>query len=422
MTATGSGNSGLAQLGPILEAGGGELRDLMAQTERVLLSAAGGHGAVLEGYGSGTLSAGGKRLRPMLTYICAGLTGGDAVVSAGVAVELLHAATLVHDDVLDRASLRRGRPTVFATGGREAAAQTGDLLFSRAFAVLASTGSADAVRALSSASNALARGELVQRADAWSDDVPVARYLERCELKTARLFEAACRLGAVLGTTGPDAADALGDFGRRIGVAFQIFDDVLDVSGPVERTGKARGTDLLDGTVTLPLILARERDESIAAVDLRASVTDAASAEALCDRIAATGALADARASALEHVAGAKAGLAPLGLPEGRGGCWIWSLTVWSSVTRRGRCVLRSAAGGRAVNPRADPPRSPRSRGPRGMTARWPPRLWLIKRGCAPPVTRGATTPDSPPARGVGRTRQAEPSEKVRVLHPHMRG
>jgi geranylgeranyl pyrophosphate synthase len=317
VTATGS-TSGLAQLGPILEAGGSELRDLMTQTEQRLLAAAGGHGPVLSGHGPGTLSAGGKRLRPLLTYICAGMRGGDAVVSAGVAVELLHAATLVHDDVLDRASLRRGRPTVFSVGGRAAAIQTGDLLFSRAFSVLASTGSADAVRALSSASTALARGELVQREDAWSDDVPVARYLLRCELKTARLFEAACRLGAVLGTPGAGAADALGDFGRRIGVAFQIFDDVLDVSGPVERTGKARGTDLLDGTVTLPLILARERDPSIAAVDLREAVTDAGSAEALCDRIAASGALVDARNVALEHVAGAKAGLAALGLPDGQ--------------------------------------------------------------------------------------------------------
>jgi geranylgeranyl pyrophosphate synthase len=304
-----------AQLAPILEAGGDELAALMTRTEEGLREAAGSHGDVLGGFAGGTLAAGGKRLRPMLVYICAGDGAGEAAVSAGVAVELLHAATLVHDDVLDRADLRRGRPTVFAEGGRHAATTTGDLLFSRAFAALVRTGSAEAVRTLSWASSALARGELVQRADAWAASVSVERYLERCELKTARLFEAACRLGALLGAPGPGLADPLADFGRRIGVAFQIFDDILDVSGPVERTGKARGTDLLDGTVTLPVILARERDAELAAMDLKAEVTDATEAEAVCDRIAATGALEASRDAALEHVAAAKTLVAGLALP-----------------------------------------------------------------------------------------------------------
>jgi geranylgeranyl pyrophosphate synthase len=133
------------------------------------------------------------------------------------------------------------------------------------------------------------------------------RYVERCELKTARLFEAACRLGALLGQPGPDAAGPLGVFGSRIGVAFQIFDDVLDVSGPTERTGKPRGADLLDGTVTLPLIIARRRDAELRSLDLRAAVTGPAAAESICDRIAATGALEEAREEALARVAGAKA-------------------------------------------------------------------------------------------------------------------
>jgi geranylgeranyl pyrophosphate synthase len=247
-------------------------------------------------------------------FICAGEFAGDdgALVQAGAAVELLHMATLVHDDVLDRADLRRGRPTVFARGGAPAATATGDLLFSRAFAELTLTGSPEAVRVLSWASSALARGELMQREDAWSDDVTPARYLERCELKTARLFEAACRLGAILGHPGEAAAEPLGAFGSRIGVAFQIFDDVLDVSGPVARTGKQRGTDLLDGTVTLPLILARRRDPSLRRLD----VSSAAEAEEACDRIAATGALSEARDAALEHVAAAKQGLDAIDLSE----------------------------------------------------------------------------------------------------------
>jgi geranylgeranyl pyrophosphate synthase len=163
-------------------------------------------------------------------------------------------------------------------------------------------GREDEIRVLSNASCALADGELMQRADAWDAAVPVERYLRRCELKTARLFEAACRLGAL---EGGGEADALGEFGRRIGLAFQLLDDVLDVSGPAERTGKHRGTDLLDGTVTLPWILARERDPVLAELDPR-SVRDPADAERVCDRIAATGALDEARRQALDIVEEAK--------------------------------------------------------------------------------------------------------------------
>jgi geranylgeranyl pyrophosphate synthase len=250
----------------------------------------------------------------MLVYICAGDEASDLLVRAGVAVELLHMATLVHDDVLDGAALRRGRPTVFAEGGREAATAVGDFLFSRAFAELTATGSADAVRALSSASTALARGELMQRADAWSPDVTVERYLERCELKTARLFEAACHLGSILS----GGADRLGAFGSRIGVAFQIFDDVLDVSGPAERTGKPRGADLVDGTITLPLILARARDPELAVLDLRQSTVDSrqSTVEYVCDRIAATGALDEAREQALAYVREAKELLGEMDLSD----------------------------------------------------------------------------------------------------------
>jgi geranylgeranyl pyrophosphate synthase len=214
----------------------------------------------------------------------------------------------VHDDVLDSAPLRRGRPTVWASAGRARATATGDLLFSRAFAELAGGGSADAVRVLSDASSALAQGELLQRADAWDMSITRARYEQRCDLKTARLFEAACRLGA---QAGGGAVDVLGRFGRDIGLAFQLLDDVLDVSGPASRTGKHRGTDLLDGTVTLPLIIAASRDPSLAALDLR-GVRTPEHAESVCDAIAATGALETARGEALEMVEAAKASLPEL--------------------------------------------------------------------------------------------------------------
>jgi geranylgeranyl pyrophosphate synthase len=306
-------NTTQAQLGAVLAAGGPRLTRMLESTESRLGEMAQGHGLELARHAGGTLFAGGKRLRPMLVFLCAG-GGDDRLVAAAASVELLHMATLVHDDVLDRAALRRGRPTVFADGGRTAATATGDLLFSRAFAELASTGDPDAVRALSVASSALAQGELMQRADAWRIDVTPERYLERCRLKTASLFEASCRLGALFGDR-PASPHAVGRFGEQIGLAFQMLDDVLDVSGPQERTGKPRGTDLLDGTVTLPLILARRTDPGL---DGLVPDLTPGEAESICDRIVATGALEQAREQALGHVARAKLEVERIDLPAER--------------------------------------------------------------------------------------------------------
>jgi geranylgeranyl pyrophosphate synthase len=305
-------NTAQAQLGAVLSAGGPALARLLERTETRLAEVAEGHGAELGAHATGTLAAGGKRLRPVLVFLCGsrrdrGARDDERLVAAGAAVELLHMATLVHDDVLDRAPLRRGRPTVFADGGRAAATATGDLLFSRAFAELTAAGSEDAVRALSSASSALARGELMQRADAWSDAVTPERYLERCRLKTASLFEAACRLGSLLGDR-PALAEALGSFGGRVGVAFQILDDVLDVAGSPEQTGKERGTDLIEGTTTLPLILAAAEDPELAGLELN-SVATRDEAERICDRIASTDAIEHCRSRAHELISTAKAEL-----------------------------------------------------------------------------------------------------------------
>jgi len=280
----------------VLDASSRWLPARLGEVEEQLRAALGSYGNGLGADADATLAAGGKRLRPMLVLLCAGEPGGDASVRAATAIELIHMATLVHDDVLDEAPLRRGRPTVVASSGRERAVATGDLLFSRAFALLADAGDSRAVSLLAAAAVALARGELAQRHDAFDLTISEQRYLDRCRLKTAALFDCACRLGR--------DDDYLGAFGTEIGLAFQLLDDVLDVAGPPERTGKARGTDLLDGTVTLPLIEAAADDPGIREADLRA--LDPAAATVLCDRIAATGALDRVRARALEMVASAK--------------------------------------------------------------------------------------------------------------------
>src|SRR5437660_12698364 len=162
---------GLTNVADLLAAGGPRRAARLERSEARLTEVAAGHGDRLAEHAAGTLAAGGKRLRPTLVFIVAGESVSTELVEAAVAVELLHMATLVHDDVLDRAALRRGRPTVFAAGGYGAATATGDLLFSRAFAELTRSANANAVRALSSASSALARGELMQRGDAWADAV-----------------------------------------------------------------------------------------------------------------------------------------------------------------------------------------------------------------------------------------------------------
>ncbi len=293
----------------VLDASSRWLPARLGEVEERLREAVAGHGERLEGDATATLAAGGKRLRPMLVLLCAGEAGGEASVRAATAIELVHMATLVHDDVLDQAPLRRGHPTVAASSGRERAVATGDLLLSRAFALLAAAGDARAVALLASASVALARGELAQRHDAFDLTISEQRYLERCRLKTAKLFECACLLG--------HDDEQMGRFGAEVGLAFQLLDDVLDVAGPPQRTGKARGTDLLDGTVTLPLIVAAAADPGIREADLQG--LEPAGAEALCDRIAATGALDRVRARALEMVAAAKQRLGqPAFAPEQR--------------------------------------------------------------------------------------------------------
>ncbi len=201
-------------------------------------------------------------------------------------------ASLVHDDLVDGAQLRRGRAAAWTAHGPFAAKAAGDHLFAAAFASLAATGSREGVAILADAALALARGEALQRLQRHDPETPVAAYLERCALKTGSLFAAACALG------GGDA-----DFGRLLGVAFQIVDDILDCTGQTLETGKIPGTDLRDGTPTLPLLLAAQEDDLV-----RRALAGGPLEEALV-RVAATGALDRSRETALDYARRATAGL-----------------------------------------------------------------------------------------------------------------
>jgi geranylgeranyl pyrophosphate synthase len=241
--------------------------------------------------GAEALAAGGKRLRPLLVFLTA--PEDETPLAAGAAVELVHTATLVHDDLIDQAEYRRGHVAAWVTHGPSAARAAGDYLFARAFAELAATGVHEAVGYLAAATLALARGEALQRVQAHDPDTTVESYLERCALKTGKLFEA-----CLLGSRGDRR---LGAFGLALGIAFQIADDILDCTGETVETGKIAGTDLREGTPTLPLILAAREDQVVR------HALAGGPLDGTLIRVAETGALDRSRVVALDYARRARA-------------------------------------------------------------------------------------------------------------------
>jgi geranylgeranyl pyrophosphate synthase len=278
----------MSALAELREAPG--LEAYLAELEDQLEHAVGRYRGIVSEAGGEALAAGGKRLRPLLVYLSSP-RGAEPPVVAGVAVELVHLATLMHDDLIDGAKLRRGRASAWSAHGPVAARAAGDYLFARAFAELAKTKDAAAVAVLANATLCLARGEAMQRRQRFDPETSVEAYLDRCTLKTGKLFEAACRLAG-----GPGA------FGLALGVAFQITDDILDCSGVTIETGKIAGTDLREGTPTLPLLLAAQRDEAV-----RAALAGGLQLEGALLRVASTGAIEESREVALAYARNARA-------------------------------------------------------------------------------------------------------------------
>ena len=266
--------------------------------EERLAAAVASHPGVVADVGADALAAGGKRLRPLVAYLSAP-QDAEPPVAAGVAVELVHMATLVHDDLIDRARVRRGRAAAWTEHGPDGARAAGDYLFARAFAELAAAGDPQPVRVLADACLALARGEALQRRQRHDPSTSVESYLERCALKTGKLFEAACLLGG-----------GSGEYGLLLGVAFQIADDILDCEGETIETGKIAGTDLREGTPTLPLLLAAREDEVV-----RRALAGGPLDGALV-RVAATDALVRSREVALDYARRAEASLNGAGRRE----------------------------------------------------------------------------------------------------------
>ena len=202
------------------------------------------------------VGSGGKRLRPALVLLAASAFGvkGSARHELAAVIEFIHTATLLHDDVVDESSLRRGRKTATAEFGNAASVLVGDFLYSRAFQMIVDVGSLRIMKVLADATNVIAEGEVLQLLNVHDADTGEEKYLRVIRYKTAKLFEAATQVGAILGNASPEVEGALAEYGMHLGTAFQLIDDVLDYSGDLQETGKNLGDDLAEGKPTLPLI------------------------------------------------------------------------------------------------------------------------------------------------------------------------
>jgi octaprenyl-diphosphate synthase len=263
------------------------------------------------------VSAGGKRLRPMLTLATSRLCGyeGERHVALAAAVEFIHTATLLHDDVVDASDLRRGRDTANALWGNKPPVLVGDFLFARAFALMVEDGSLRVLEILSRAAAIIAEGEVRQLATANDTRTTEADYLDVIEAKTAALFAAASRIGAVVAGRPPHEESALDGFGRNLGIAFQLVDDMLDFSARESELGKAVGDDFRDGKITLPIVLAFARGNAEERAFWRRTLEDSeqrpGDLERAIELVERHGALADTLARARAYAARANALLAP---------------------------------------------------------------------------------------------------------------
>jgi octaprenyl-diphosphate synthase len=248
------------------------------------------------------IGSGGKRLRPALLLLSAQAFGAEAPARHELAavIEFIHTATLLHDDVVDESSLRRGRKTANAEFGNAASVLVGDFLYSRAFQMIVEAGSLAVMKVLADATNVIAEGEVLQLLNVHDADTDEQKYLRVIRYKTAKLFEAATRVGAIIGGADADAEAALAEYGMHLGTAFQLVDDVLDYSGDLHETGKNLGDDLAEGKPTLPLIHVMNAGSSAERALVRHAIGEGGRAdlEAVVAAIHRNGALDYARARA----------------------------------------------------------------------------------------------------------------------------
>ena len=251
------------------------------------------------------ISAGGKRMRPMLVLLFAGALGfrGPERFELAATVEFIHTATLLHDDVVDESALRRGRQTANSMFGNSASVLVGDFVYSRAFQMMVSIDNMRVLEILSDATNVIAEGEVLQLMNMHDPDLTVEDYLRVIRFKTAKLFEASARIGAVLAKADPSVEESCASFGRSLGTAFQLVDDLLDYEGATAELGKNVGDDLREGKPTLPLLIAMERGSAAERALIRAAIQygEVDRLPDVVEIVRHTGAVAATRAAAREE-------------------------------------------------------------------------------------------------------------------------
>ncbi len=262
------------------------------------------------------IESGGKRLRPALVVLSGNHFGAarEHCHDLAAIIEFIHTATLLHDDVVDESDLRRGRKTASSQFGNAAAVLVGDFLYSRAFQMMVAIGSVRIMEVLAEATNIIAEGEVLQLLNVHDPETNEAKYLRVVRFKTAKLFEAACRVGAILGNASIEDELAIANYGMHLGTAFQLIDDVLDYSGEIDETGKNIGDDLAEGKPTLPLIHALMHGNAFQKAAIRRAIEHGGREEmpVVIGAIEATGALAYTREQAHREARVAEAAIANL--------------------------------------------------------------------------------------------------------------
>ncbi len=256
-------------------------REQMHGVNRKIQSALKSDVALINQMGTYIIGAGGKRLRPRLVIIAALAHGyeGSQHINVAAIIEFIHTATLLHDDVVDSSEMRRGRDTANSVWGNEAAVLVGDFLYSRSFEMMVEVGQMRVMEILSAATNTIAAGEVMQLLNVGEPDVTVERYIEVIGAKTAKLFEAAAQLGAVLAGADSQSEKAMVQYGAKLGMAFQLVDDALDYTADSEELGKNAGDDLAEGKPTLPLIYAMQYGDQKTGQVIREALLESVSGE-----------------------------------------------------------------------------------------------------------------------------------------------
>ncbi len=292
------------------------ISDDMQEVDKVIASRLTSSVALVGDVARYIISAGGKRLRPALLLLMSGALQyqGAQRFNLAAVVEFIHTATLLHDDVVDESTLRRGRPTANENFGNPASVLVGDFLYSRAFQMMVDTGNMRVMQVLADATNVIAEGEVQQLMNTHDASLDEAGYLGVIRSKTAKLFEASARLAAILSDSPPAIEQACAAYGQALGTAFQVIDDVLDYDGDAQEMGKNLGDDLREGKVTLPLIVAMQRGSDAERALLRRVIETGSTDElpAVIDIVRRTGALTATREAAATQARLAMEALSPL--------------------------------------------------------------------------------------------------------------